>query len=107
MDVFQDDNPEGGEHNKNRKTPYGTQPVIIKGRRRPCLERHESVIKDIKGSVMTSSERANAMNKLKKKGINEKYTENEEGKIKKMLMIFSFNQQIKKYLYHKRMTYLI
>ena len=56
---------------------------------------------------MTSSERANAMNKLKKKGINEKYTENEEGKIKKMLMIFSFYEQIKKEMFHKRMTYLI
>ena len=80
MDVFQDDNPEGGEHNKNRKTPYGTQPVIIKGRRRPCLERHESVMKDIKGSVMTSSERANAMNKLKKKVLMKNIRKTRKGK---------------------------
>ena len=80
MDVFQDDNPEGGEHNKNKKTPYGTQPVIIKGRRRPCLERHESVMKDIKGSVMTSSERANAMNKLKKKVLMKNIRKTRKGK---------------------------
>ena len=38
--------------------------MIINGRRRPCFERHESVINDINGSVMTSRDRARAMNKL-------------------------------------------
>ena len=41
-------------------------PVIINGLLLPCLERHESVMNDINGSVTTSSERANAINKLQK-----------------------------------------